>query len=90
MTMLEIMKERVPAGVDIINVAEKPSKYELILFVDGEKVSCWVPKACTPGSAETVVDFAICTTMIGLYLERGDLKNAKKWKDKQMSLVGIW
>lgn len=89
MTMLEIMRERVPAGSEITKVAEKQSRYDFVLSVDGGTVKGSLPKACAPGMAENVVDFTICATMMEFYLTRGDLENTKKWKEKQDALVGL-
>lgn len=89
MTMLEILRGRVPAEMEITKVSEKQSRYDLMFSVDGVAVKGTLPKTCTPGMAEKVVDFTICTSMMAFYMNRGDLVNANLWKDKQDALAGL-
>lgn len=89
MTMLEIMKDRLPEEAMIVQAKEKQSRFELILEIEGKTAKGSLPKTCSPGMAENVVDFSICTIMMGAYLEHGDLEKAKFWKNKQDELVHI-
>ena len=89
MTMLEIMKNRLPEGAIIVQAKEKPSRFDLIVEVDGITTKGSLPKTCSPNMAENVVDFSICTFMMGAYLESGNFEKAKIWKEKQDELVSL-
>lgn len=89
MTMLEIMKDRIPKEAVIVQVKEKPSRFELILEVEGKSTKGSLPKTCAPNVAVNVVDFSICTIMMSAYLESGNMEKAKFWKGKQDELVHL-
>ena len=89
MSRLEIMKDRMPKEAVIVKVKEQQSRYDLIVEVDGKTTKGSLPKTCAPNMAERVVDFSICTLMMGAYLGNGNLEKAKFWKDKQDELVQL-
>lgn len=88
MEMLEIMKKRLPEGLEIVKVYNRTgnSQLKIIFSYNGREQTGWLNKTCTPGHAENVCDFSICTVMMGFALERNDLESAKYWADKQMGL----
>ena len=47
--MLEILKSRLPDGVTVVSVADKPSKYIVVLAYDGATARAELPKSCAPG-----------------------------------------
>lgn len=85
--MLEILKKRLPEGLEILAVKERSSKYDLVFGFEGEQAKAQLQKACAPGYAEANVDFTICLVMAGIYIQRGDYKNAKLWSDRQLRAV---
>lgn len=87
MTMLEIMKGRIPAGVELTKATEKPGRYDIVLSVDGMSGKSSLPKTCTPGKAEMVADFAVNAAMMDLYFKTGDKERVKFWLDKQSALT---
>lgn len=89
MTMLEIMKERLPKEAKIVQVKEKSGKYDLVVEVDGKTTKGSLPKTCEPDKVEYTVDFIVCVIMASAYFEQGDLEKAKYWLNKQNEMVHL-
>ena len=51
--MLNTLKARLPEGLEIKKVKEKPSKYEITFLIDGRDIKEELPKTCTPGMLTT-------------------------------------
>lgn len=86
MEMLEILKGRLPEGLEIVKVKNKGSQTEIKFSYDGLEVTSWLLKTCAPGRAENVCDSTVCGAMMNAALKRNDLEMAKFWGDK---LVGL-
>lgn len=81
-TMLDIVKERLPEGIEIASVKEDRSKYEVTL-TDGEYSSkCWVNKTYAPNMYERAADSAIYNAMAGIAIDRGDIATGKAFLAK--------
>lgn len=83
MTMLDILKARLPDGLTITSVKEKPSKYLVRFSYKGEELNGQeeLVKACTPGKENAVCDTTIQVAMTGFMLNKKDLPGAMKWMD---------
>lgn len=83
MTMLDILKNRLPDGLMITDAKEKPSKYIVKFAYNGEQLSGQgeLMKACAPGKENAICDTAIQVAMTGFMLNKGDLEGAKQWMD---------
>lgn len=80
--MLNTLKERLPDGMEIKKVKEKPSKYEIIFLIDGKDIKSELPKTCTPGMQNRVADYTIFGAMANCAMNNGDFETAKMWLDK--------
>lgn len=87
MEMLEILKGRLPEGLEIVKTKNKGSQTEIKFSYDGVEVVGWLPKTCIPGAAESTCDFTVCAAMISVALDYNNTEMAKFWMDKQMGLV---
>lgn len=83
MTMLDILKNRLPDGLAILEAKEKPSKYLVKFAYNGEQLAGHgeLVKACTPGKENAVCDTTIQVAMTGFMLDKGDLDGTKRWMD---------
>lgn len=88
MEMLEILKARLPEGLKILKVKDRPgcSQMEIQFEYDGTKANGWLFKACAPGKAEAICDFSICAVMMNICIQRNDLEATKFWMEKQSNL----
>ena len=80
--MLNTLKERLPEGLEIKKVKEKPSKYEITFLIDGRDIKEELPKTCTPGCQNRVADHTIFNAMAKNAICNGDMETAKMWLDK--------
>lgn len=80
--MLNTLKERLLDGMEIKKVKEKPSKYEVTFLVNGKERKTEIPKTCTPGMQNRVVDHAMFGVMCAAEIDNGNLQAAKAWLDK--------
>ena len=87
MEMLEILKGRLPEGLEIVKTKNKGSQTEIKFSYEGLEVVSWLPKTCTPGAAEYMCDSTLYGAMANVYMKRGDFDTAKFWMDKQLGLV---
>lgn len=87
MTMLEIMKERLPKEAEIVKVKETTDKYALVVDVEGQTTKGSLAKTCAPDMAEYVVDYTISSIMLCAYCEREDFEKAKFWLEKQREMA---
>ena len=82
--MLNTLKERLPEGLKIKKVKEKPSKYEITFLIDGNDIKGELQKTCTPGCQNWVADLTIFNVMAMNAIKNGYLETAKMWLDKAM------
>lgn len=81
-TMLDILKGRLPAGLEIARTKEKPSKYLIWFSCEGLETYGELVKSCAPGANESVVDAVICNAMANIAIQKNDTQTAKMWLDK--------
>lgn len=83
MTMLDILKARLPDGLTITSVKERSSKHLVQFAYKGENLSGQgeLVKTCVPGKENMVCDTTIQVAMTGFMLDKGDLEGAKYWMD---------
>lgn len=86
MTMLEIMKERLPEGLEIVRVRELAGRSKILFSYDGVEVTGYLPKTCAPGKETNVADFNIHTVMMEARMRKGDIDGAREWMAKQSAL----
>lgn len=82
--MLNVLKERLLDGMEIKKVKEKPSKYEITFLISGGEIKEELPKTCTPGRQNHVVDHTIFNAMCKAEIEKGNYQAAKCWLDRIM------
>ena len=80
--MLNTLKDRLPKGLEIKKVREKPSKYEITFIIDGMDIKAELPKTCAPGMQSRVADHTIINAMAMNAMKNGDMATAKMWLDK--------
>lgn len=81
-TMLDIMQERLIEGVQIAKAKELPSKYQIVLSKDGLHYDTTLPKQCSPGMEESLVDRTIYSALSSFALQQNDLTKAKYWMNR--------
>lgn len=83
MEMIDILRNRLPAGISIVSFKEKPSKYIVKFAYNDEQLPGQgeLVKACTPGKENMVCDTTIQVAMTGFMLDKGDMAGAKHWMD---------
>ena len=91
MTMLEIMKERLPEGLEIKKVQNRSNANQIKIWFtyEGLEVIGYLPTTCIPGAAEKVADFTISAAMMEAHMRKGDIEGARAWMVKQNTLVGM-
>lgn len=80
--MLDILKKRLPNGLEILSVKELNSKYKIVFKLENNTASAELKKTCAPNCHNKNADDTIITAMSAIYLNRGDLLKAKEWLDK--------
>lgn len=86
--MLDILKERLPDGLEIVKVKNKNSSSQIEIHFNYEGTSAvnWLPKVCAPGHAEQVCDRTSFGAMLSVALHRKDLEMAERWVAKMQSI----
>lgn len=88
MEMLEILKTRLPEGLKILKVKDRPgySQAEIRFEYDGTEGIGWLHKVCAPGKENAICDYSICAVMANICIQRNELEKARLWLDKQLNL----
>ena len=88
MEMFEIMKGRLPEGLEVVKVYQRTGsdQMKIVFSYKGHEAIGWLRKTCVPGGAERNCDFTICVVMTGIALEQGDMEACKFWVAKQQAL----
>lgn len=86
-TMIDILRERLPEGLDITKVKDKASasQIEIRFAYKGVETVNWISKTCAPGYATWLCDKTIASTMLGIALDLKDIEMAEQWKDKMLN-----
>ena len=84
MEMIDILKGRLPEGLEIVKIKNKRSNSQteiLFKYKDTEGTG-YLWKMCAPGHENNVCDATIFNVMAGISFKRGDLEATKYWLDK--------
>lgn len=86
-TMLEILKERLPEGLEIIKVQDRTSSSQIQLLFRYRDIETrgTLQKTCAPGYAEINCDYTICSVMMAIALKAGDRRMAEHWRERLLS-----
>lgn len=79
MEMIDIFKETLQEGMEISKCKELSNKYKFTLSYNGMSATCELSKLCTPGNEKSLCMQAIDNAMSSMYIDKGDLKEAKAW-----------
>lgn len=79
MTMLDVLRKRLPDGLTISAAKETNSAFKVTFTYGGESDTVDVPKVCGPGQQNRLADTVIASTMAGFAIQRGDTAAAGKW-----------
>lgn len=85
MEMVEILKGRLPDGLEIVKVKDRSnrSQAEIVFRYQGVEVNGWLPKMCTPGYEENVCDRTAYNAILSVALyHKKDIEMAQKILDK--------
>ena len=85
-TMLDILKERLPEGMEIVKVKDKAnaSQTEVWFGYQGMEVKSWLMKFCAPGCENKICDRTIANSMLGFALKLENIEMAEYWRDKML------
>lgn len=83
-TMLDILKERLPEGLEIVKVKDKASasQIQITFSYEGTEEVGWVHKTCAPGCEKKLCDQTIASIMFSFALKQNYLVMADYWKGK--------
>lgn len=86
-TMLDILKERLPEGLEVVKVKDKASasQIQITFSYKGMESVNWIHKTCAPGCENRLCDQTIASTMLGYALDQKDLQMAEFWRDKMLN-----
>jgi len=86
-TMLDILRERLPDGLEITKVKDKASasQTEIWFTYQGMESKGWLQKTCAPGCENRVCDRTVANAMMGFALKSKDLEMAEHWQDKMLN-----
>ena len=81
MDMIDIFKEVMQDGMEIVKCKEMSNKYKITLSYNGMNATCELNKLCTPGNEKSLCMRAIDTAMSTMYIDNGNYQEAKAWLD---------
>lgn len=86
MEMLEILKGRLPEGLEIVKVKNRSgrSQSEILFRYDGVEFTSYLHKTCTPGCENAVCDNVIYSVLTAVAMKQGDMEKARYWMEKQI------
>lgn len=86
-TMLDILKERLPDGMEISKVKDTASSCQLEIWFSyqGMEDKNWLTKVCAPGCEHKICDQTIATSMLGFALKLKNLEMCDYWHDKMIN-----
>lgn len=83
--MLDILKERLPDGLEIIKVKDRGNQTQIWFRYQGYETRGELQKTCAPGYAEQNCDYTISNAMMSIALKKGDAQMTKVWHDRLLS-----
>lgn len=84
MEMVEILKGRLPEGLEIVKVKDRRnrSQAEIVFRYQGVEVTGWLTKMCTPGNEERICDLAAYNAILQVAIRNNDVSLAQDMFDK--------
>ena len=79
--MINVLKSVLQDGMEIEKVKEMANEYRVTLKYKGMTGNCSVSKMCTPGNEKSLCMKSIDTAISGMYINAGNLAEAKAWLD---------
>lgn len=79
--MFEILKDTLQNGMEIKNERELSSKWKFVIAYDGMQAATELPKTTVPGHEVEVCKTSINNAMSTMYINAGNLVEAKAWLD---------
>lgn len=79
--MINIFKSVLQDGMEIEKVKEMANEYRVTLKYKGMVGNCSVSKMCSPRCEKSVCMKSIDTAISGMYINTGNLEEAKAWLD---------
>jgi len=83
-TMIDILKERLPEGLEVVKVKDKASasQAQITFAYKGLESGSWIYKTCAPGCEYKLCDSTIASVMMSFGIKLHDLEMAEYWKAK--------
>jgi hypothetical protein len=81
MKMIDVLNRELKEGMSINTEKEMCSKWKATISYDGMQSTVDLPKVCTPGCEKEVCRKAIDTALSTMYVNVGNLAEAKRWLD---------
>ena len=79
--MFEILKDTLQSGMEIKNERELSNKWKFSIAYDGMQAATELPKTTAPGHEVEVCKTSINNAMSTMYINAGNLVEAKAWLD---------
>lgn len=79
--MINVLKTVLQDGMEIEKIKELSNEYRVTLKYKGMTGNCSVSKMCSPGNEKSLCMKSIDTAISGMYINAGNLEEAKAWLD---------
>ena len=79
--MINVLKSVLQEGMKIDKIKEMANEYRVTLKYNGMVGNCSVSKMCSPGNEKSLCMKSIDTAISGMYINAGNLAEAKAWLD---------
>ena len=79
--MFEILQDTLQEGMEIKNEKELSNKWKFSIIYNGMQAATELPKTVAPGCESDVCKTAINNAMSTMYINEGNLAEAKSWLD---------
>lgn len=80
-SMVDIFKKELQDGMEIVKCKEMANVYKITLSYDGMTGTCELSKMCAPNAEKSLCRKSIDTAISGMYINAGNLTEAKLWLD---------
>lgn len=80
-SMIDIFKKELQDGMEIVKCKEMANVYKITLSYNGMTGTCELSKMCTPNAEKSLCRKSIDTAISGMYINAGNLTEAKLWLD---------
>ena len=80
-SMIDIFKKELQDGMEIVKCKEMANVYKITLSYNGMTGTCELSKMCAPNAEKSLCRKSIDTAISGMYINAGNLTEAKLWLD---------